>query len=499
MEKNQIHILPGMPNDSNRDYLPEEIVGSDMVVNENGNNSQVYPERLKEYREKLADDLEDIWYEYVPESYHPDQKTPLVVSCHGGLMTGWGQCIYTSWSYVADREGVIVVFPNAHKNRLWQIEFDPRKKGELSEPIPGLPQIELKDGPVKDYHDVRFLLALIKKMKQKYNIDSGKIYIQGMSMGNAMASQMVRHFGFLFAGAAGSGCPTDTGILFDDAGKVRNEGGPLDIMVSRLEHDKVPPYYSDSGKKTLMENYRYWCIVNKCDNLPKIHIQGDYNFVFFNGEIARFQIMDVKNRDHGQTFDDAEYMWGYNFSGVRRSEDGTLLHTECSMDRSGDRVSLAVADGCEMAWVNHKLVLIGKNAFTWHKLKYHGLNGREIVRGEYLYAPVLFCASVFGADCVEEENGRVAIMVLSNGVRLQFAQGSIGCVVGNHVESMLCEAVYREKTLFLPIRWIAERFYNMHCSECEGVLYMTDHPAKLSTYTSWILKDLMGGDQNGIK
>ena len=166
MEKNQIHILPGMPNDSNRDYLPEEIVGSDMVVNENGNNSQVYPERLKEYREKLADDLEDIWYEYVPESYHPDQKTPLVVSCHGGLMTGWGQCIYTSWSYVADREGLIVVFPNAHKNRLWQIEFDPRKKEELSEPIPGLPQIELKDGPVKDYHDVRFLLAWIKKMKQ---------------------------------------------------------------------------------------------------------------------------------------------------------------------------------------------------------------------------------------------------------------------------------------------------------------------------------------------
>ena len=78
-EKKQIVILPGEPNDANREYLPEAIRGSDMVVNENGNNSQVYPARLKEYRGCLADGLEDVWYEYVPSTYRPDQKTPLVV------------------------------------------------------------------------------------------------------------------------------------------------------------------------------------------------------------------------------------------------------------------------------------------------------------------------------------------------------------------------------------------------------------------------------------
>ena len=66
--EHKIFILPGEPNDANREYLPEAIKGSNMVVNENGNNSQVYPPGLKEYKGCLADGVEDVWYEYVPAS-----------------------------------------------------------------------------------------------------------------------------------------------------------------------------------------------------------------------------------------------------------------------------------------------------------------------------------------------------------------------------------------------------------------------------------------------
>ena len=113
-------LRPGTPDDDNREYLPEKIKGSDIVVNENGNNSQPYPERLKECHGVIADNIEDEWYEYVPESYDPSKKTPLVLSMHGGLMTGWGQAIYTSWTMAADRDGFILVFPNASENRVWQ-------------------------------------------------------------------------------------------------------------------------------------------------------------------------------------------------------------------------------------------------------------------------------------------------------------------------------------------------------------------------------------------
>ncbi len=112
--KGYITLLAGKPNDANRDYLPEAIKGSDMVVNENGNNSQVYPKRLIEYHGCITEDgVEDTWYEYVPATYNPTKKTPLVFSMHGGLMTGWGQAIYTSWTHIADREGFICVFPDA--------------------------------------------------------------------------------------------------------------------------------------------------------------------------------------------------------------------------------------------------------------------------------------------------------------------------------------------------------------------------------------------------
>ena len=120
--ENQIFLRPGTPNDDNRDYLPEAIKGSDMVVNENGNNSQPYPQRLVECTGVLADGLQDRWYEYVPASYDGSQKVPLVIGNHGGLMTGWGHAIYTSWTMVADREGFICVFPDAHQARIWQVE-----------------------------------------------------------------------------------------------------------------------------------------------------------------------------------------------------------------------------------------------------------------------------------------------------------------------------------------------------------------------------------------
>ena len=94
MQMSKIFLAAGTPDDGNRDYLPERIKGSDIVVNENGNNSQPYPERLKEYQEALLDDgITDTWYEFVPSGYDPAKKVPLVLSMHGGLMTGWGQAI----------------------------------------------------------------------------------------------------------------------------------------------------------------------------------------------------------------------------------------------------------------------------------------------------------------------------------------------------------------------------------------------------------------------
>ena len=121
------------------------------------------------------------------------RKVPLVIGNHGGLMTGWGHAIYTSWTLVADREGFICVFPNAHslqdvdRSRACLTTFDPKDAPDL--PIQKVP----KD--IKDNHDMNFLLGLIEQMKEKYSIDEGRIFMQGMSMGNLMTDQFARYYG----------------------------------------------------------------------------------------------------------------------------------------------------------------------------------------------------------------------------------------------------------------------------------------------------------------
>jgi len=491
--KGKIVLLAGKPNDANRDYLPEAIKGSDMVVNENGNNSQVYPERLKEYHGFITDDgLEDTWYEYVPATYDPNKKTPLVFSMHGGLMTGWGQCIYTSWTHVADREDFICVFPDAHDGRMWMIECDPKKVDEITKPVPkGFPQLNRPTGEVEDFHDVKLVRALLSLMTEKYNIDKGRVFIQGMSMGNVMTCQMARYFGGLFAGAAGSGCPTNPCLLFTSDGKVINKGGALDIWQSRLEHDKTPYHYDGDDRTVVLSNIEYWRKVKEANGLPQIRIIGEKNLAFFKGKKANVILMDVKNRDHGQTFDDAEMVWDYMFSGVRKNEDGSLTHFDPICENRGDSFAIAIVENAKKAWVNNTIVSTGAETLRWEKLKYHGLNGGQIVRGSYLCVPLGFIAEVFGAKLDLMENGVMAELTLPDGRTFQFAEGCIGCAADNKVESMLCEAIYRNDRLYISLEWFCRFAYNLQVSEFDGVMYVTDHYSQISRYMSWLLQDML--------
>ena len=217
-------LIPGAPNDLNRDYVPAGVVGTDMTVNENGNNSQVYPKKLQEVTGTLADGLEDRWYEYVPESYDGSKPVPLVVSNHGGMMNGWAQAIYTSWTMVAEREGFIVVFPECHELQMWTIQgMAARVKAhpELVLPLPVDPE------DWHDNHDLNYVKALIGHLLEKYNIDPGRVYMQGMSMGHMMTDQFARYYGNVLAAAAGSGASSVGTELYGPEGKLLNWGGPV--------------------------------------------------------------------------------------------------------------------------------------------------------------------------------------------------------------------------------------------------------------------------------
>lgn len=491
MEK--IWIQPGTPDDDNRDYLPEKIKGSDIVVNENGNNSQPYPPRLREFQEDLTKEgTIDTWYEYVPESYDPAKPVPLVLSMHGGLMTGWGQCIYTSWSIAAEKYGFIVAFPDASSQRVWSVQWGSwaydGSRGEEAPP-PGANPV-----PLEQNHDVKMALALIQKMQHKYAIDPQRIFMQGMSMGNMMTALFAREHGDLLAGAAGSGCATFPSLLFDQSGNIKNFAGPVDIWQSRPENNDVPP-----GKELPLDvcklNKYYWMKINECDLLPQISIRGEDNFAFYSGKKANLTYLDVKNRDHGQTFDDACLIWDYQFSATRRKADGTLVHNQTVCPRTGDAFAIAVASGCKTAWFQNHPIPLRASARIWQKCKYHGLNGAQKVRGEYLCVPVTFLAQVFGGTYSSPDGNLTAVVQLPDGRRLQFARGSIGCVIDERVRSMYCEALHRDGELLVSFSWFCRYLFNLHVSDCDGVAYATDHFSTLSAYMADLLRDILSGKE----
>ena len=480
-------LIPGTPNDLNRDYVPEGVVGTDMTVNENGNNSQVYPKKLREVTGILADGLEDRWYEYVPESYDGAHPVPLVVSCHGGMMNGWAQAIYTSWTMLAEREGFIVVFPECHELMMWTIQgMAARVKAhpELVLPLPMDPE------DWHDNHDLTYVKTLIEHLKTKYNIDPGRIYMQGMSMGHMMTDQFARYYGDMLAGAAGSGASSVGTELYDAGGNLCNWGGPVPMWVSHPEKNGMDAdIESENAGQQLTR--KYWSEVNGVRTPPKIRIVGEDNFAFFAGDKADLVWLDIKNRDHGQTLDDAFLCWNYLFSGVRRLPDGAIAREQSRLPRTGDGFGLAFAADSQKAWFRDEAVDMPAAAVSWQKLKYHGLGGGEMVRGEYVCVPVCFLAEVFGGSYETDMDGLRGTLRLPDGRVLRFARGVIGCQVDDDLISMYCETLYREGELLVSAEWFCRYLFNLHVSVSGGVVYVTDHFAELSGYMAELIKELL--------
>lgn len=473
----KLRLQAGNPNDANREYVPMAIKGTDMTVNENGNNSQVYPERLREYTGILADGLSDRWYEYVPASYDGSKKVPLVVSNHGGQMYGWAQAVYSSWTLLAEREGFICVFPDCHELKMWTLQGMAKRvraNPNLVLPIPEDPE------DYHDNHDLNYVKALIAHMQEKYEIDAGRIYMQGMSMGHMMTDQFARYYGNLLAGAAGSG-----GAGGSDE---PNVGGPVPMWISHPETNGMDGSI-DRENSAQTRGRKYWMEVNGVHTAPQIRIAGEDNFAFYTGDKADLVYLDIKNRDHGQALDEAFYYWNYMFSGVRRDADGTLIKEKTIWEPVGDSFAVALTPGSRKAWFRNAVTEMPTAPVKWQKLKYHGLDGGQIVRGEYLCASLRFLAEIFGAGYAADEAGLEAALTLKDGRTVQFARGVIGCLVDDTLHAMYCETLHRNGELLVSVEWFCRFLFNLNVSVCNDVAYITDHFAELSAFMAEIIKE----------
>ncbi len=100
---------------------------------------------------------------HVPASYDRSRPTPLIISLHGAGLWGAAQRDMSRWNDVADREGIIVVYPSGVGGRgvrVWHEE---------------------------DGRDATFIAALIDTISAHFNIDPARVYANGLSNGGGMS------------------------------------------------------------------------------------------------------------------------------------------------------------------------------------------------------------------------------------------------------------------------------------------------------------------------
>jgi polyhydroxybutyrate depolymerase len=117
---------------------------------------------------------------HIPENYQSNQATPMVISLHGGggNMRYQATDEYYGWISKSEQAGFIAVFPNGYSRF---------RDGKLATWNAGICCGQARDNNVDD---VGYIQAVIADIQAKLNIDSKRIYANGMSNGGMMAYRL---------------------------------------------------------------------------------------------------------------------------------------------------------------------------------------------------------------------------------------------------------------------------------------------------------------------
>jgi poly(3-hydroxybutyrate) depolymerase len=153
--------------------------------------------RILECTYRLAEANADMPYAlFVPSSYRPGVPTPLVVDLHGLNITPLQQILFDGTTDFAERYGFIVVAPMGHSvSSGWGFRGGPP-----------LATAQLKPGTDTRYSAGELseidAMTVLNMMREKYTIDSGRIYLMGHSMGGAGTYYLGAKYKDIWAGLA---------------------------------------------------------------------------------------------------------------------------------------------------------------------------------------------------------------------------------------------------------------------------------------------------------
>ncbi len=113
---------------------------------------------------------------YAPASIDPNKPVPLIISPHGFAMNGEAMYTLTGFKELADREGLVAVFPDGNDGAPWNV----------GENISG---VGIVVGNLFS-NDQAFIDAIIEYAKADQCIDPKHIFVSGFSMGGYFSNEI---------------------------------------------------------------------------------------------------------------------------------------------------------------------------------------------------------------------------------------------------------------------------------------------------------------------
>lgn len=198
-----------------------------------------------------------VCYVYVPSSLDKEKKPPLLIVLHGGGGTWRGMVRLTGGKFdkLADKEGFIVVYPDAI-DKHWN---DGRG-------------LENRKSNRENVDDVGFISKIIDLMAKQYNIDGTRVYATGISNGGMMSYRLALDLTGKIAAIA----PV-TASMGENISRTKTPSAPISALIMNGTKDPLVPYNGGEvhfGKTrhgmviSTQDTVKYFVKYNGCSSSP---------------------------------------------------------------------------------------------------------------------------------------------------------------------------------------------------------------------------------------
>ncbi|MBR4538168.1 MAG: hypothetical protein IKO52_04910 [Clostridia bacterium] len=449
------------------------------VVNFEGMNRVPQIKGLKEVRGQVVPGMTNTWYEYVPACYEAGSPLPLVIQLHGGGNDGRRWADYTVWHEMAERKGLIVVYPNSPDYECWACS----------------------------QRDIQYLYDLIQLLCEKYAIDKGRIYMQGMSNGDQMTLAFTMAHPEVLAAAGYATGPSDEEVLDGDL-----PIGPLPIIQMRGEMDinwklmpDTPDIYENRYHMNDL-NREIWLPVNDAENcLPALSIEGKDNFLYYPGEKAPIINWEIASMGHREPVYGAQVFWDRLYSGCRRKA-GELVFNPPDKPIAEDDNTVLIAMGSHLAYRKNGFIPFGRpgtgaaRMFMPAELPHFcPVKTGEMCETEVLCAPAEFFSAVYGASVTYENAGETCVLAFPDGRRVILRASAVLFEDNGEFRALQKPCAQLCGSFFVPVGELCQMLFGSHVSMADDVLCISDHYAVLGRYTARVIRRLLGGEMRPRK